>query len=113
MMGRMSNVIRPDFGTRREARAEAAAAPAPAAEESLPLRVYGIAAGHLVALLRDDAAPEGPVLRVAVGPEGGNRVEAVAVVPATPEGEVDADLAALAVLRALEIVETGDGGSAA
>lgn len=105
----MSNVIRPTFGARREVPPKEADPSVPPQAEDQPLRVYGIGAGHLVALLQDDAAPEGPVVKVVVGPEGGDTVEAVAILPATPEGEADADMAAMAVLRALEVV---GGGSA-
>ena len=100
----MSNVIRPTFGAPRGAASEPAVTPASPEARYEPLRVYGIAAGHIVALLQDDAAPEGPVVKVVVGPEGGNTVEAVAILPATPEGEADADMAAMAVLRALEVL---------
>ena len=109
MMVCMSNVIRPTFGAPREAASEPAVTPASPEARYEPLRVYGTAAGYLVALLRDDAAPEGPVVKVVVGPDGGNSVEAVAILPATPEGEADADMAAMAVLRALEVL-AGVGG---
>ena len=68
------------------------------------MRVYKTAAEYLVALLPDDAAPVGPVVKVVVGPDGGKSVEAVAILPATPEGEADAEMAAMAVLRALEVL---------
>ncbi|MDP4024010.1 hypothetical protein Q8W71_15370 [Methylobacterium sp. NEAU 140] len=96
----MSNVIRPTFGRRPEP-----AAPAPEAETVQLLRVYGTAAGHGVALIRHEAGPEGPALRIVVGPDGSDTVEAVAVLPDTPEGEADAERTALAILRALAVVE--------
>ena len=71
------------------------------------------AAGYLVALMEDARGPEGHVLKVVVGPAGQNLCEAVAVMPATEEGRVDADASAMAVLRALEIVEQGDAPASA
>ena len=94
----MSNVIRPDFG--RPAVSEAK----PAADEYRPLRTYGTAFGHVVALIRADAGPEGLALQVVVGPEAGNTVETVAVLPDTNEGETDAERIGLAILRTLEIL---------
>jgi hypothetical protein len=58
--------------------------------------------------MRDARGPEGRCLKVVVGSAGKNTIEAVAVMPPIDEWRVDADTAAIAVLRALEIVEQGD-----
>ena len=58
-----------------------------------------------MALIRDDSAPEGPAFRVVIGPASSNVVESVAVMPAEPESETDAEVIGFAVVRALEIVE--------
>lgn len=108
----MSNVIRPTFGARASAVSNTPPTPREGGEIYQPLRIYGTAADHLVALLRDDAAPEGPVMKVVIGRKTGNIVETVTILPATPEGEADADLAAMAVLRALEIIEGRRGSTA-
>lgn len=102
----MTNIIRPTFGGRSRGAEPPAATDAD--EEYQPLHVYGTAAGHVVALLEDTRGPEGRVLKVVVGPATGNTIEAVAVLPATDEGRIDADMTAMAVLRALEIVEQGN-----
>lgn len=107
----MTNIIRPNFGGR--SREDEPAAPIPEADAVEPLHVYGTAAGYLVALMEDARGPEGHVLKVVVGPAGQNLCEAVAVMPATEEGRVDADASAMAVLRALEIVEQGDAPASA
>jgi hypothetical protein len=107
----MTNIIRPNFGGRDREAEPAIAAEALEAHE--PLHVYGTAAGYLVALLEDAGAPEGRCLKVVIGAVGGNVLEAVAVMPATDEGRVDADMAAMAVLRALEVVEQGSGPATA
>ncbi|KQO92008.1 hypothetical protein [Methylorubrum extorquens] len=107
----MTNIIRPNFGG-RDREAEPAVA-ADALEAYEPLHVYGTAAGYLVALLEDASGPEGRCLKVVIGAVGGNVFEAVAVTPATDEGRVDADMAAMAVLRALEVVEQGSGPASA
>ncbi|MCJ2006100.1 hypothetical protein [Methylobacterium sp. J-092] len=96
----MSNVIRPTFGRQ----------PQPVDAESdeaayQPLRVYGEAAGHVVALVEDPDAPAGAVLKVVVGPLSGNIVEAVAVLPRTEAGEIDAELVGMAVLRTLALMD--------
>ncbi|GBU16477.1 MULTISPECIES: hypothetical protein [Methylobacterium] len=101
------NVIRPVFGTKRPPGPAAPAAGPERASSFRPLQVFGEAAGHLVGLVRDEAGPEGPVLRVVIGPLSGDSVEAVSVHPVTPEGETDAGAAGMAVLRALEILERG------
>ncbi|MGX5774867.1 hypothetical protein [Methylorubrum zatmanii] len=102
----MTNIIRPNFGSRsREAEPSEFASPE---EEYQPLHVYGTAAGYVVALLEDARGPEGRALKVVVGPATGNTIEAVAVMPATDDGRVDADAAAMAVLRTLQVVEASD-----
>ncbi|AWN36944.1 hypothetical protein [Methylobacterium radiodurans] len=100
----MDNVIRPTFGQR--APAPAARSEPPAAAH--PLRLLGQAGGYRVGLVEDAEGPEGPVLRVVLGPETAAEVEAIAVMPLTPEGAVDAEMVGMAVLRTLEIV--GEGG---
>lgn len=109
----MTNIIRPNFGGR--SREDEPVAPTAEAEADAvePLHVYGTAAGYLVALMADTRGPEGHVLKVVVGPAGQNLCEAVAVMPATEAGRVDADASAMAVLRALEIVEQGDAPASA
>lgn len=100
----MTNIIRPIFGGRgRDAEPQGV----DTGDEYRPLHVYGTAAGYLVALLGDTRGPERRALKVAIGPVSGNTIEAVAVSPATETGRVDADATAMAVLRALEIVEQG------
>ena len=96
----MTNVIRPTFG--RPPPSEDAVPDGTAHE---PLRIYGEAAGHLVALVEDPGAPAGAVLKVVVGPLSGNHVEAVAVLPRTDAGEIDAELVGMAVLRTLALLE--------
>jgi hypothetical protein len=99
----MTNIIRPNFGGRgREAEAPASAE---APTEHHPVHVYGTAAGYVVALLEDADGPEGRAFKVVVGLAAGNTIEAVAVMPATDAGRLDADATAMAVLRTLEIVE--------
>ena len=107
----MTNIIRPDFGGRN--RGAEAPEPAKAGDASEPLHVYGIAAGHVVALIEGIGGLEGRTLKVAVGSTTQNVVEAVAVMPITPEGRAEADASAMAILRALEIVEQGTGPSSA
>ena len=104
----MTNVIRPKFGSRVKLVPSASAASIASDKKRVPLRIYGSAAGHVVALFADDAAPEGPLLKVVVGAEAGETVETVAILPATPEGEADADMAAMAALRTLEVVEAAE-----
>jgi hypothetical protein len=56
----MSNVIRPTFGR-----------PADASHETVqsfsPLRVYGTAVGHFVALIRAETGAEGQPLQIIIG----------------------------------------------
>ncbi len=96
----MTNVIRPTFGRPPKPRTMAS-------EDTThqPLRIYGDAAGHIVALMEDPDAPEGALLKVVVGPLAGNSVEAVAILPRTEVGEIDAELVGMAVLRALALTE--------
>lgn len=101
----MTNIIRPNFGSR--SREEEPAEIAPSEEVFQPLHVYGTAAGYIVALLEDARGPEGRAFKVVIGSYSGNVLEAVAVMPATDAGRADADATALAILRALEIVEQG------
>lgn len=107
----MSNIIRPNFGSRsREAEPSD---PADPGDEYQPLHVYGTAAGYIVALLDTAPGPEGRTFKVVVGPADGNTIAAVAVMPATDEGRVDADMSAMAVLRALEVAEQGSSSASA
>lgn len=100
----MSNVIHPTFG----ARPKPAAAPPVAKHRAL--RIFGQAAGYTVALIPDENAQQGAVLKVVVGPSIGGAVEAVAILPATPEGDADAEVVGMAILRTLEMTEaTGRG----
>ena len=101
----MTNIIRPNFGGR--GRETEATQPVEAEDEYQTLHVYGTAAGYIVALIEDTRGPEGRALKVVIGPDSGNMIEAVAVMPATNEGRVDADATGMAVLRALEIIEQG------
>lgn len=98
----MDNVIRPAFGKPREA-----AEPKDSRVEVTTERVYGEANGYRVCLVRDEEAPEGDVLKVVVGLVSGMEVSTVAVLASGSEGEVDAELIALAILRTLSIVEAG------
>ena len=98
----MDNVIRPTFGRK-------AAEPAgPVREAEHPVRMLGQAGGFLVGLIEDADGPEGPTFKLVVGPHPGSTVEAVAVMPATPEGRIDAEMAGMAVLRTLELVADWD-----
>lgn len=101
----MSNVIRPTFGAPSTARTAAEPSSTVSADAGRQPRLYGQAAGYRVGLLRDEEGPEGRTHRVVVGALETNEIEAVAVVPATRDGEVDAERIAMAILRTLEIVE--------
>ncbi|WP_027173956.1 hypothetical protein [Methylobacterium sp. 10] len=99
----MSNIIRPTFGQPRK--------PARADDDRIEVtteRVYGEAGDHRVCLVRDDEAPEGDVYKVVVGRLAGQEVSTVAILPATPEGEIDAEMVALAILRTLSLIEEDD-----
>ncbi|GJE55345.1 MULTISPECIES: hypothetical protein [Methylobacterium] len=100
----MSNVIRPTFGARPNP--DAAQSPVVPATEYRALRLFGEAAGYTVALIHDEDAQEGSVFKVVVGPSDGGEVEAVAILPATPEGDADAEVVGMAILRTLELMET-------
>ena len=95
----MRNVIRPHFGSKRNDE--------PSRDDGQVIEalcIYGEEAGYRVGLVQDDGEPEGPVLQVFVGRLDSTNVEAVAILPTTPEGRVDADAIGLAILRTLEIV---------
>jgi len=94
------NVIRPTFGTPRNA-----APPERTDPELPPLRLFGAAAGHRVGLIRDTAAQEGDVFRIVVGPEDEQAVETVALLPAGADTEGEAERIGFAILRALEVIE--------
>jgi hypothetical protein len=97
----MSNIIRPVFGAPKPNAGPSMDAPV---VEYTPVRIFGPAAGYTVALIGDDDQKLGPVFKVVVGPSAGNKVEAVAILPATPEGEADADVVGMAILRTLELI---------
>jgi len=71
------------------------------------LHVYGECVGYRVCLIHDPSAPDGGAYRVVVGQADGDHVREAAIVPATLAGEIDAHVAAIAILRALETVEAG------
>jgi hypothetical protein len=103
----MDNIIRPTFGQPRR--------PEPQPEtrvEVLTQRVYGEAGGCRVCLVHDEAAAEGDVYKVVAGLVVDDEVSTVAILPATPEGEVDAEIVALAILRTLGMLEARTGGPA-
>lgn len=103
----MTNIIRPTFGQPRR--------PEPEPEnrvEVLTQRVYGEAGGCRVCLVHDEAAPEGDVYKVVAGLLLDDEVSTVAILPATPEGEVDAEIVALAILRTLGMLEARSSGPA-
>lgn len=98
----MDNVIRPVFGNRPK--------PAPDVPDANPVRhhplkVFGEAAGYVVALVQDETAPEGPLLKVAVGRADSDEIETVAMLPPNAEGAAYAEAVGHAILRTLEIVE--------
>ncbi|MCJ2118345.1 hypothetical protein MKK65_17505 [Methylobacterium sp. J-001] len=96
------NVIRPTFGTPRNAAPPERTDPD---AELPPLRLFGAAAGHRVGLIRDTAAQEGDVFRIVVGPEDEQAVETVALLPAGADTEGEAERIGFAILRALEVIE--------
>ncbi|KST60944.1 hypothetical protein AO398_11575 [Methylobacterium sp. GXS13] len=98
------NVIRPTFGTPRNAAPPERTDP-DADAELPPLRLFGAAAGHRVGLIRDTAAQEGDVFRIVVGPEDEQAVETVALLPAGADTEGEAERIGFAILRALEVIE--------
>ena len=100
----MSNVISHDFGrSRREDAGK------DERQEVKALCIYGEEAGYRVGLVEDAGGPEGSVLKVFVGEIDSHEVEAVAVVPSTAAGRMDADAIGIAICRTLEIIAgTGD-----
>ena len=95
----MSNVIRPQFGSKGNDE--------PSGDDEKVMEalcIYGEEAGYRVGLVQDDSGPEGSVFRVFVGRLDIDDVESVAILPFTPEGGDDADAIGLAILRTLEIV---------
>lgn len=96
----MDNIIRPTFGAPR--RTEAAD---PRRVQVLTQRVYGEAHGCRVCLVHDAGAPEGDVYKVVVGFLTDDEVSTVAILPATPEGDTDCEIVALAILRTLGMIE--------
>jgi len=103
----MDNIIRPTFGQPRRTE------PQPETRvEVLTQRVYGEAGGCRVCLVHDEAAAEGDVYKVVAGLVVDDEVSTVAILPATPEGEVDAEIVALAILRTLGMLEARTGGPA-
>ncbi|TXN23196.1 hypothetical protein [Methylobacterium sp. WL9] len=104
----MSNVIRPTFGARPK---PDDAPPAVASVTELrALRHFGQAAGYEVTLVFDEDTRQGPVFKVVVGLEGGGDVETVAILPDTPEGEADANVVGMAILRTMEVMEAASRG---
>lgn len=101
----MTNVIRPTFGSKPQPESTEGSSPVFHASEFLLVRVYGKAAGYFVALISDETDPVGHVVKVVVGTDTSDEVDAVALMPATPEGEANADVAAMAILRTLELIE--------
>lgn len=100
----MSNVIRPTFGARLK---PDEAPPAVASITELrAVRHFGQAAGYDVAMVRDEQTKQGPVFKVVVGPSDGREFEAFAILPDTREGEADAEVVGMAILRTLELMET-------
>ena len=103
----MDNIIRPTFGApRRTAQTDDQRV------QVLTQRVYGEANGCRVCLVHDADAPEGDVYKVVAGLLIDDEVSTVAILPATPEGEVDAEIVALAILRTLGMIEARTGGPA-
>jgi hypothetical protein len=103
----MDNIIRPTFGQPRRPEQQPETR-----VEVLTQRVYGEAGGCRVCLVHDEAAAEGDVYKVVAGLVVDDEVSTVAILPATPEGEVDAEIVALAILRTLGMLEARTGGPA-
>ncbi len=96
----MDNIIRPTFGApRRTAQTDDQRV------QVLTQRVYGEAHGCRVCLVHDADAPEGDVYKVVVGFLDADEVSTVAILPATPEGDTDCEIVALAILRTLGMIE--------
>ena len=98
----MDNIIRPIFGQPRRTEPEDESR-----VEVLTQRVYGEAGGCRVCLVHDEGAPEGDVYKVVAGLLVDDEVSTVAILPATPEGDTDSEIVALAILRTLAMLETG------
>lgn len=108
LRGGISNVIRPTFGARPKP--DNAPPTVASVTELRALRHFGQAAGYEVTLVQDEDTRLGPVFKVVVGPSDGRVVEAVAILPATPEGDADAEVVGMAILRTLELMETTGRG---
>ena len=74
-------------------------------QELTPLRIYGTAVSHFVALIRVERGDAGLTLQVVIGLEDGDGAESVAIFPDDEDGEADAEETAFAILRSLEIVK--------
>lgn len=74
-------------------------------QELTPLRIYGTAVSHFVALIRVERGDAGLTLQVVIGLEDGDGAESVAIFPDDEDGEADAEATAFAILRSLEIVK--------
>ncbi|MCJ2045943.1 hypothetical protein MKK58_15575 [Methylobacterium sp. J-078] len=98
----MDNIIRPTFGAPRRPEQ-----PDARRVQVFTQRVYGEANGCRVCLVHDADAPEGDVYKVVVGFLSDDEVSTVAILPATPEGDTDSEIVALAILRTLAMLETG------
>ena len=99
----MDNVIRPTFG--RRVSTDSKDATPEIVEAFTPLRIYGTAVGHFVALIRAERGAEGLTLQVIVGRDGGHGAETVAIFPDDKDSEADAEATAFAIIRSLEIVK--------
>ncbi|TXN22446.1 hypothetical protein [Methylobacterium sp. WL9] len=104
----MSNVIRPTFGARPKP--EDVPPTIASVTELRAVRHLGQAAGYDVAMVRDEDTKQGPVSNVVVGLEAGSDVDVVAILPGTQEGEADAEVVGMAILRTLELLETTGRG---
>lgn len=101
----MDNIIRPTFGKPRTEDS-----PDERRVQVVTQRVYGEAGGCRVCLVHEEDAPEGDVFKVVVGFLTDDEVSTVAILPATPEGDTDAEIVALAILRTLAMIETRSDG---
>jgi hypothetical protein len=97
----MDNIIRPTFGAPRRTEQ-----PDAQRVQVLTQRVYGEANGCRVCLVHDTDAPEGDVYKVVTGFLTDDEVSTVAILPATPEGDTDCEIVALAILRTLSMIES-------
>lgn len=101
----MDNIIRPNFGKPRPEES-----PDERRVQVVTQRVYGEAGGCRVCLVHDEDAPEGDVYKVVVGFLTDDEVSTVAILPATPEGDTDAEIVALGILRTLAMIEARADG---